>query len=110
MTKELDLILADQLMSARRRLKTMNKLLKLMPDEPWLLEGKTRVEKNIIWFESLIECPKLRKKNRINIKRTISNIYYMVRFIGFFKVILRKNKKGKDNGVDYRFSNIRPDN
>jgi hypothetical protein len=96
MNDELDQILADQLMSARRRLKMYKKLEALMPHDPQLIEGMKLVEKQIIWYESLIGCPKLRKKKRINIRRTISNIYYMVRFIGFYKVLLGRNKKGKE--------------
>lgn len=72
------------------------KLEALMPHDRQLIEGMKLVEKQIIWYESLIGCPKLRKKKRINIRRTISNIYYMVRFIGFYKVLLGRNKKGKE--------------
>ena len=90
LSTELDKVLADQLYSARRRLKNINRFLRLMPNEPWLLQGKKRCEMNIIWFEGLITDNKLKKKRRINIVRTLTNVKYYVRFFRFFT---RKRKK-----------------
>jgi hypothetical protein len=87
---ELDKVLADQLYSARRRLKAINRFLKLMPNEPWLIKGKKRCEMNIEWYESLINDKKLKKKRRINIVRTLSNVKYYVRFIRFFTIKRKK--------------------
>jgi hypothetical protein len=88
--EELDKVLADQLYSARRRIKVINRFLRLMPNDPWLLAGKKRCEMNIEWYESLITNKKI-KTRRINIKRTLNNIVYYVRFYRFFTK-QRKNK------------------
>ena len=90
LTDELDIILSEQLYSARRRLKAINRFLKLMPNEPWLLQGKKRCEMNIIWFESLINDKKLKKRKRINIIRTLTNVKYYVRFFRFFTIKRKK--------------------
>lgn len=89
-TDELDKVLADQLYSARRRLKAINRFLKLMPNDTWLIKGKKRCEMNIEWYESLINDKKLKKKRRINIVRTLSNVKYYVRFIRFFTIKRKK--------------------
>jgi hypothetical protein len=88
-TDELNLILAEQLQSAKLSLKTINRFLKLMPNDPWLLQGKKIVEKRIDWYESMITEPSYKRKRVINIRRTLTNIKYYVRFIHFFKK--RKN-------------------
>lgn len=90
MNEELDKVLADQLYSARRRLKTINRFLRLMPNESWLLKGKKRCEMNIEWYESLITNNKLKKKRRINIVRTLTNVKYYVRFFRFFTIKRKK--------------------
>jgi len=87
---ELDKVLADQLYSARRRLKTINRFLRHMPDEPWLNQGKKRCEMNIEWYESLINDKKLKKRKRINIIRTLTNVKYYVRFFRFFTIKRKK--------------------
>lgn len=94
---EIDKIVSDQLLLTRRRLKVVNKLLRLMPKDPWLLEGKQKIEKNILWLESLIENEKLKKRKYINIKRTFTNIVYAVRFMYFLKILLQKDKNEKNN-------------
>mgnify|MGYP003347194451 CR=1 FL=1 len=91
MNEELEKVLIDQLHSAKRRYKVIKKLIRLMPDEPLLVECKLQVEKRIAWLEDTITSPKkTRKRLEINIGRTWSKIVYSVRFYKFF---IRRKKK-----------------
>jgi hypothetical protein len=90
LSTELDKVLSEQLYSSRRRLKNINRFLRHMPDEPWLLKGKKRCEMNIEWYSSLITDNKLKKKRRINIVRTLTNVKYYVRFFRFFTIKRKK--------------------
>jgi hypothetical protein len=85
MNEEVEKVLVEQLHSAKRRLKNVKRLMRMMPDDPSLPLIRSHIEKNIIWFEGMITSPKKkRKKFEINIKRTWSKIVYSVRFYKFF--------------------------
>ena len=61
-----------------------------MPGEPWLTQGKKRCEMNIEWYSSLITDKKLKKRRKINIIRTLTNVKYYVRFFRFFTIKRKK--------------------
>lgn len=91
MNEDLEQSLAEQLHSAKRRLKTVKRLIRMMPNDPQLQEVKEHIEKNIVWFEGMITSPKKRRKRfEINISRTWNKIVYSVRFYKFF---IRRKKK-----------------
>jgi hypothetical protein len=59
---ELDEILLEQLHSARRRIRLIKRLKKLLKNDKGLIEGEKLVEKKIRFFESMIEDKSLLKK------------------------------------------------
>lgn len=59
---ELDEILLEQLHSARRRIRLIKRLKKLLKNDKGLVEGEKIVEKKIQFFESMIKDKSLLKK------------------------------------------------
>ena len=59
---ELDEILLEQLHSARRRIRLIKRLKKLLKNDRGLLEGEKIVEKKIQFFESMIKDKSLLKR------------------------------------------------
>lgn len=102
---ELDDILLEQFHSARRRLKTVQRLKRLLKNEPSLLELEVKILNKIVFFETMIKDKRLLvKKKHIN-KQSIVHTYhvflYAIKFRNFFKTIIgqRKNKNEKHTNV-----------
>jgi hypothetical protein len=94
MSKELDLILVDQLISARHNLKTLKRLKRMLQHDEDLDFLEEAIKNRIKLFEFLIEDKKLLKKKKINLVKTLSKVVYVVRIIYQFRhyFIKRGNK------------------
>lgn len=88
---ELDIILTEQLHSARARKKLVKRLRKLMPTEPGLNILDSKIDGYICFLESMIRDNKVKPKRRINIKRKIFKLFVHVKFI-CMSVMIRKKK------------------
>jgi hypothetical protein len=89
---ELDIILTEQLYSARSRKKQVKRLRKLMPTEPWLVKGEKQIDLKIVFLETMINDKKIKPKRRINIKRKLIRLYVHFKFICASVFYRKKNK------------------
>jgi len=77
----------------KNQLKLIKRLKRLTPNDPWLLKGEITVTGKIKLYESFLINPKKKYNKKINIKRTINRVFYMVKFVYFLKVLLKRKKK-----------------
>ena len=78
---ELDIILTEQLHIARASKKSVKRLLKIMPNDPGLIQGEKLIDLKIVFLESMIKDKKAKPKKRINIKRKIFKIFVQIKFL-----------------------------
>lgn len=88
---ELEHEIVEILRSLDHQVKIIKRLKKLMPDDPQIQHCEDRVLKKIQLYESFLSQPVKRKK-KINIRRTFNNVVYMVRFVYWFKHLLKRKK------------------
>lgn len=90
---ELDEILLEQYYSAKKRKKTIKRLIKLMPLEKQLKDGEILVEKHIKFIESMIEDKQLlnkkykkkkQKQNDLLAKNTFYDLYKNILYITYY--------------------------
>jgi hypothetical protein len=89
---ELEKEIVEYLLSLDQQIKIIKRLRKLMPDDPQIQECEIRIQKKIQLYESFLTTPVKRKK-KINIRRTFNNVVYMVRFVYWFKHLLKRKKR-----------------
>ena len=89
---ELDIILTEQLHSARARKKLVKRLRKLMPTEPGLNILDSKIDGYICFLESMIRDNKVKPKRRINIKRMVFKFIVSVKFI-YLTLLFGKKKR-----------------
>ena len=114
---EIDVILVDQLHSAKRSRKRLLRMVKIMPDEPLLNIGLEMVDKRIVFFESMIQDktlllkkPKKKKEKSLDIlaknpvyewyklayiATTLSYKMVMQSTTNYMNIFKRKNKDDK---------------
>jgi hypothetical protein len=95
--EELDNILHEQIILAHRRLKQIKRLYKIMPDDRHLPELENMVQKKIQFLNDMMSEKQKKRKRKINIKRTFKHIVYAVRFMYFWKVLIKRKKKHEKN-------------
>lgn len=88
---ELEHEIVEILRSLDHQVKIIKRLRKLMPDDLQIQQCEDRVQKKIQLYESFLSQPVKRKK-KINIRRTFNNVVYMVRFVYWFKHLLKRKK------------------
>lgn len=88
---ELDKEIVDYLRSLDQQLKVIRRFRRLMPDDKDIQECEVTVQKKIQLYESFLTNPVKRKK-KINIRRTFNNVVYAVRFMYVFKHLLKRKK------------------
>lgn len=89
----LDDILLDYIHTQKNQLKLIKKLKRLIPEDPDLHKAEIIINNRIKFYYSMVENKEKKFKKRLNIKRTVNKIYYMVKFVYFFKILLKRKKK-----------------
>jgi hypothetical protein len=89
---ELDIILTEQLYSAKSRKKHVRRLRKLMPTDRNLAQLETCIDNKMIFLGNMIQDKRIKPKRRINIKRKLFRFYINVKFI-YLNVLFRKKRK-----------------
>ena len=89
---ELDIILTEQLYSARSRKKLVKRLRKLMPTEHALVEIDNMIDLKIAFYEEMISDKQTKPKRRINIKRTLLKLIVSVKFV-YLTLLFGKKKR-----------------
>lgn len=95
--EELDNILLEQINLAHRRLKQVKRLYKIMPDDKHLPELENMLLNKIQFLNNMLSDKQKKSKRKINIKRTFKHIVYAVRFMYFWKVLVKRKKKHEKN-------------
>jgi len=90
---QLDEYIAEYIHFQKNQLKLIRRLKRLTPNDQWLIQGEIRVTSRIELYESFLINPEKKYKKKINIKRTINRVFYMVKFVYFLKVLLKRKKK-----------------
>ena len=86
---ELDIILTEQLHIARASKKSVKRLMKMMPNDPGLIQGEKLIDLKIVYLESMINDKKIKPKKRINIKRKLIRFFVHIKFI-IFNIAIKK--------------------
>ena len=89
---ELEKEIVEYLLSLDQQIKIIKRLRKLMPGDLQIQECEERIQKRIQLYESFLTTSVKRKK-KINIRRTFNNVVYMVRFVYWFKHLLKRKKR-----------------
>lgn len=91
----------------KNQLRAIRRLKKLVPSDPLLHQGEIRVLLRIELYESYLENPHKKYKKRINIRRTFNQVFYMVKFVYFFKSLLKRKKKHEKTSREDRVASNR---
>jgi hypothetical protein len=94
---ELDLEILDIIHILKRRLKRVNKLLKLLPYEQDLHYAKDSIKNCLDLYESML-LNKNAKRRFPSIKRAFGEVVYEVKFMYLRVLESKHNKKKKDTG------------
>jgi hypothetical protein len=89
---ELDIVMTEQLYSARRRQKLIKRLRRIMPTDPGLIKAEIQIEQTILYIQSMINDKKAKPKKRINIKKILYRFIIHCKFI-YLAIILGKKKR-----------------
>lgn len=95
---ELDEILLEQYSSASKRLKHVKRLQKMMPSDKNLIIIENQILLKMKFYETHLVDSSILKNNKnkkFKIKRVIHTMYYLVRFMYFWKVYRREKKNEK---------------
>ena len=68
-----------------------------MPDDKNLPNLEHMVLIKIQFLNSMMSDKQKKRKNKINIKRTFKHIVYAVRFMYFWKFLMKRKKKNEKN-------------
>jgi len=90
---QLDEYIVEYIHIQKNQLKLIRRLKRLTPNDQWLIQGEKIVIGRIKLYESFLINPEKKYKKKINIKRTINRVFYMVKFVYFLKVLLKRKKK-----------------